>query len=698
MAFDVKTIFSLLFLVDIFIAVFLLLYKTLIKINAPKLNSYVIAKLLQAISLIFATNRSELPYLVSVIFSNIPVYYGLAFEVYSFSSFGNRTIKKKLRWYLLIATIFSVIFLINVNNIINIRIFITFLIFCILFLLSAIDLITVKPTRKIKRIVGILLLIIAITSLLRSIDGALSAREIRLFTNSFSEILVFASYFSISIILSISFFFLLKEEDETTILENNQVLNDIIKGMPDEIYVFNQNKEILYSNFDERNPENTPGLPNYCYQYYNNSIKCNWCKIHELNEKNQFVEFEKYFEKNQKHYNYRHILFSGGNIMTIKRDITDEKRNIQRIKMLSDIVEQSPESIVVTNLNGDIEYVNRAFTDTTGYSLNEVIGKNPRILQSTQVEKSLYNNLWKQITNKKVWQGEFINKKKNGEIFYESAFIAPTLDENGEIINYFAIKQNITEWKKAQNAIIESEKELKEANATKDKFFSIIAHDLKGPLGSSLQLMEYLTTEHSKMSEKERERHLRVTASAIEKTYMLLENLLTWSRAQRNLIKYIPKPFYINAIIENNLMLVTPIADKKEISLFVDVAPLEVLADENTINLVIRNLLSNAIKFTSRGGKISITLTEIEKDKQKFAQLKIEDNGIGMMQEQISKLFHIDTESFSKGTEGEEGTGLGLILCKEFVEKNGGEIWVKSAVDRGSEFYFTIPRVIDKAE
>ncbi len=692
MVFDVKTIFSLLFLVDIFIAAFLLIYKSVIKINAPKLNSYVVAKLLQASSLIFASNRSELPLVLSVILSNIPVYFGLAFEVYSFSSFGHKNIKKKLRWFLLIAAVFSIAFLINVHNKISIRIFITFLIFCILFLLSAIDLLTVKPVRKIKRIVGVLLLMVSITSLLRSIDGILSIGEVRLFSNSFSEILVFASYFSISVILSVSFFFLLKEEDEITILQNNQLLNDIIKGMPDEIYVFNKNREILYSNFNGNSIEEAQSQPKYCYQYYSNSVKCSWCKIHELNEENQFVEFENYFEKTQKYFNYRHILLSGGNIMTIKRDITGEKRNIQRIKMLSDIVEQCPESIIVTNLNGDLEYVNKAFTDNTGYTFDEVIRKNPRILQSNLVEKSVYNDLWKHITNKKVWQGEFINKKKNGEIFYELAFIAPTLDDNGSIVNYFAIKQNITEWKKAQNAIIESEKELKEANATKDKFFSIIAHDLKGPLGSSLQLMEYLATEHSTMNEKEREKHLRLTANAIEKTYMLLENLLTWSRAQRNLIKYNLELFNVKTIIEDNRLLINPLADKKEISLIADILPLEVLADENTVNLVIRNLLSNAVKFTPRGGKISIILTEIEKDEREFAQLTIEDNGIGMTRKQIDKLFHIDTESFRKGTEGEEGTGLGLILCKEFVEKNGGEIWVESKLNLGSKFYFTIPK------
>jgi PAS domain S-box-containing protein len=585
MAFDVKTIFSLLFLVDIFIAAFLLIYKSLIKINAPKLNSYVIAKLLQAISLIFASNREELPHLLSVILSNIPVYFGLAFEVYSFSSFGHKNIKKKLRWFLLIAAVFSVVFLINVNNKISIRIFITFLIFSILFLLSAIDLLTLKPVRKIKRIVGILLLLVSITSLLRSIGGILSAGEARLFSSSFSEILVFASYFSISIILSVSFFFLLKEEDEITIIQNNQ-----------------------------------------------------------------------------------------------------------RIKMLSDIVEQSPESIVVTNLDGDLEYVNRAFTATTGYSFEEVIGKNPRILQSKLVEKNVYDELWEHITNKKVWQGEFINRKKNGETYYESAFIAPTLNDKGEIVNFFAIKQNITEWKKAQEAIVKSERELKEANATKDKFFSIIAHDLKGPISSTLQFLEYLVDEHSSMNKDEREKHLRLTAETIEKTYMLLENLLAWSRAQRNLIKYIPKPFNIKPIIENNLLLIKPLADRKEVSLSVEVKSLEVMADENTINLVLRNLLSNAVKFTHKGGKISITLTEAKDSGNEFVQLIIEDNGIGMTQEQINDLFRMKTESYSKGTEGEDGTGLGLILCKEFVEKNGGKIWAESEIGKGSRFYFTLPK------
>ncbi|RLD60920.1 MAG: hypothetical protein DRJ05_03665 [Bacteroidetes bacterium] len=233
------------------------------------------------------------------------------------------------------------------------------------------------------------------------------------------------------------------------------------------------------------------------------------------------------------------------------------------------------------------------------------------------------------------------------------------------------------------------EKELEEANITKDKFFSIIAHDIKNPFTSILGFSNMLRDDFDNLSLAEQKKYAGIISESSENLYKLLDNLLQWSRAQTNRIEFHPEKFDLSILLENNVALYKNAALKKKIEIIPDFkSGVNIFADKSMADVVIRNLLSNAIKFTKLNGRIKISAIE-NIDKVKIG---IIDNGVGIEKSKIKKLFRIDSKVKSEGTDNEQGTGLGLIICKEFVERNGGKIWVESKKNMGSSFFFSLPK------
>ncbi|MEI6884540.1 MAG: ATP-binding protein [Bacteroidota bacterium] len=234
-----------------------------------------------------------------------------------------------------------------------------------------------------------------------------------------------------------------------------------------------------------------------------------------------------------------------------------------------------------------------------------------------------------------------------------------------------------------------SEERLKESNAAKDNFFSIIAHDLRSPFNVILGMLDLLTREYSEYTDEERQQMLMRLKNASTRTIDLLENLLTWARAQRGLLPYSPVCFDVIKIIQENILLFESAAHSKDIMVkLCGEKSLLVTADHNMINTIVRNLISNAIKFTILGGTIIIT-AENQQDGDILVSVK--DSGIGMSETTLGNLFKIEKRTVMRGTNNEMGTGLGLILSKDFIERNKGKIWVISEEDVGSTFYFTLP-------
>ena len=242
-----------------------------------------------------------------------------------------------------------------------------------------------------------------------------------------------------------------------------------------------------------------------------------------------------------------------------------------------------------------------------------------------------------------------------------------------------------------QNKILEKQRdELKRLNLTKDKMFLIIGHDLRGPVGSLISLIEVLLAEEEISSNKSLVNTFNIFMKSVQSINDLLENLLFWARSQRGDVTYVPEKLNMNLIIEKNLLVFKGVADSKEISLNTSLTEeFNVYADKNMLTLVVRNLLSNAIKYTSKGGNVDINITR-DNGTIKFS---ISDSGVGFDQEIAEKIFKNDSFYTTIGTNNEKGSGLGLILCKEFVLKMGGKIWAESTPGKGSTFFFTIPEL-----
>jgi len=250
------------------------------------------------------------------------------------------------------------------------------------------------------------------------------------------------------------------------------------------------------------------------------------------------------------------------------------------------------------------------------------------------------------------------------------------------------LEQKNIEFENANIKLIESEKNLRELNATKDKLFSIIAHDLKNPFNALMGFSDLLDKNYNFLSEEERKEYIGVVSDSTQNLYKLLDNLLQWTRTQTGAITYISENFKLYPLIKQEVDILSPNADKKKININLKVDENQnVYADKNSIATVIRNLVSNAIKFTSNGGWIEIDA----KQNSKFVEISVSDSGIGIKGDDIDKIFMLDSSFTTKGTANESGTGLGLLLCKEFVEKNNGKIWAESKKGKGSTFYFTLP-------
>ncbi len=233
------------------------------------------------------------------------------------------------------------------------------------------------------------------------------------------------------------------------------------------------------------------------------------------------------------------------------------------------------------------------------------------------------------------------------------------------------------------------QRELQKEIAAKDQFFSIIAHDLRGPLSVLRDMIRFSAEESNNYSQKKLEHTFDLLQNSIGNLHQLMENLLTWSRLDRGLIEYAPRHVPLQKVIERNMALLMPMADQKQISLHSSIEePISMYGDTNMVDTVVRNLLSNALKFTHSGGLVDVAATQDET----MVEISVSDSGIGIDQKHIPKLFRIDVKFKQLGTAREKGTGLGLLLCKEFVEKHGGKLWIESEVGKGTTCRFTLPK------
>jgi PAS domain S-box-containing protein len=250
-----------------------------------------------------------------------------------------------------------------------------------------------------------------------------------------------------------------------------------------------------------------------------------------------------------------------------------------------------------------------------------------------------------------------------------------------------AIERKIEEYKRVM--LIE---ELKELNLSKDRLFSLISHDLRSPFNSLLGFAEILSSEHDTLTSEEVKEYLNMIYESSKNLYSMTNNLLQFSRFQMGKLEYHPEKLNLSTIVHNNVKMVQGNAVKKQLAISMEVEPdFDVLADEDMVNSIIQNLVSNSIKFTPKGGKIKVIAKKLKKpDETNFIEICVEDTGIGMTSMEMDKIIQ-DHLTSKPGTEKEYGTGLGLLLVKEFVNKNGGKIFIQSTPKKGTKFSFTLP-------
>ncbi|MCD4790947.1 MAG: tetratricopeptide repeat protein [Bacteroidales bacterium] len=386
-----------------------------------------------------------------------------------------------------------------------------------------------------------------------------------------------------------------------------------------------------------------------------------------------------------------------GNITSLIINIEDvtyskkiEKSRTQSELKYRILVENSLQAMLIIQ-DEKLIFANSRMKELTQYSFKELSVKEKNwlrlIIHPDDYERAL-NNIKGGLEGEKIpARTEYKYIRKDGKVRW--------IETLGSIVDYYGkpallvVAIDVTERKETESILIESGEKLREANAMKDKFFSIIAHDLKNPFNAIMGFSNLLYEAYDNIDEKQRKIFIKNICEASESTFKLLQNLLEWSRTQTENIDYNPEIIDISVLVNENITVLKSSAINKGIKVNTTVTyNTTAFADENMIKAVIRNLLSNAIKFAKPGGKIEITAENTDNT----VEVCVADMGIGIEEKNLNKLFRIDDQFKTIGTANEQGTGLGLILCKEFVERNTGKIWAESELGIGSKFKFTLPR------
>jgi len=370
------------------------------------------------------------------------------------------------------------------------------------------------------------------------------------------------------------------------------------------------------------------------------------------------------------------------------QDITERRKAENQLKLLSRAVEQSPVTIVITNTEGNIEYVNPKFTEVTGYSLDEVKNKNPRVLKSGKQPLGFYQNLWNTILSGKDWKGEFQNKKKNGDSYWESAVISPLINSKGDISNFIAIKEDITEKKKMLEELIEAKEHAEESDKLKTAFLNNISHEIRTPFNGILGFLSLIQDED--LPEDEKYEYINIINQSADRLMNTINDIVEIAQIQAGQIKLTITETNISKLANELFNKYKSDAEIKGVRFILNNklsgADSFINTDAIKINTMLIYLIKNAIKFTTSG---SIEFN-ILKDNDCMA-FSIEDTGIGIPESKQQLIFERFTQANISRIRQFEGTGLGLSIAKAYVEMMGGKLWVESEEGKGSTFSFTIP-------
>ncbi len=390
----------------------------------------------------------------------------------------------------------------------------------------------------------------------------------------------------------------------------------------------------------------------------------------------------------------------------IIRDVTVQRAAEEQLRKLSLAVEQSPESIVITNLEGQIEYVNEAFVRVTGYDRAEVLGQNPRILQSGRTPRELHLAMWEALTRGEIWRGEFHNRRKDGTQYVEFAIVTPIHQPDGRVTHYLAVKEDITERKRLAEELDRHRHHLEElvrlrteqlaqareraeaANRAKSLFLANMSHEIRTPMNAIVGLTHLMRRSGATPEQALR---LEKIDGASRHLLTIINDILDLSKIEAGRMQLESADFHLAAILDNVRSLVAGQAQAKGLALTVDAGsvPTWLRGDSTRLRQALLNYAANAIKFTERGS-IALRAQLLEDDGERLlVRFEVADTGIGIAAGKVAGLFQAFEQADASTTRQYGGTGLGLAITRKLAELMDGEAGVQSEVGKGSTFWFT---------
>lgn len=375
-------------------------------------------------------------------------------------------------------------------------------------------------------------------------------------------------------------------------------------------------------------------------------------------------------------------------ILGVSRDITRRKKLKDDLRKLSSVIKQSTESVTITDVNGNIEYVNPKFTELTGYLPEEVMGKNPRILNSGHHKADLYRELWETILEGKDWHGEILNRNKNGALYWVRTSIFPLRNENGRISHFVALKEDITQQKNLFEDLKRAKERAEESDRLKTAFLANMSHEIRTPMNGILGFTALLS--NPDLTSQEKDIYIEIVHKSGQRMMNTVNDIVEISKIEAGLVQIQSDETDVNSSIEELVRFFRPEAEKKGLTLTVKAllpaADSKIITDSHKLDSILTNLIKNAIKFTDKGG---ITVEcRLQKANAEFI---VKDTGIGIPVERQEAVFNRFEQADISEARAFEGSGLGLAISKAYVDMLGGEIRVESVEDKGSTFFFTIP-------